>query len=80
MDLVHMNASALFIFSLLKILKPHTVMFSKIIALNMWIDMFMRSVCKKVSVKNTLNFVKYKIKNSNKRIHYCNTILLPFII
>jgi hypothetical protein len=43
--------------------------------------MIIRSVCKKLLVKNTLNFGKYKKKtNFWQKIHYYNTILLPFTV
>jgi hypothetical protein len=57
---VHMCTSAPFIFGFLKILKLHIFMYFKIMILNMQIDMHMRSVIKKVGLKNTLYFVKYK--------------------
>jgi hypothetical protein len=55
-----MGTSAPFIFCFLKILKLHIFMYFKIMILNMQIDMHMRSVIKKVGLKNTLYFVKYK--------------------
>jgi hypothetical protein len=74
-DLVHMGTSAPSTFSFLKISKPHIFMFSKIMVLNMWIDMFMRIVCKKVPIKNTLNFWKYK---KNKFLTKGYTIIILF--
>jgi hypothetical protein len=50
-DLVHMSTSAPFTFRILNFLKSRTYMFLKIMALDIKIDMYKRSVCEKVSLK-----------------------------
>jgi hypothetical protein len=57
---VHMGTSAPSIFRILKILKSDTFMSSKIMRLNILIDIYKTNVCKKVLLKNTLYFGKYK--------------------
>jgi hypothetical protein len=50
-DLVHMGTSALITFKILKILKSYTSIFSKIMLLNIYIDIHKMSVCEKVPKK-----------------------------
>jgi hypothetical protein len=73
-----MGTSDLFTFRFLKNLKSHISMSQKIIALNIWKDIYMRSIRKKVPFKNTLYFGKYKKdKFLTKRytiFYYFNTI------
>jgi hypothetical protein len=60
-DLVHMSTSAPFTFRIWNFLKSHTFIFAKIMALNIYIDMYKRSVREKVPLKNTLYLERYKI-------------------
>jgi hypothetical protein len=68
---VHMSTSAPFNFRILNFLKSHIFMSLKIMVLNILIDMYNRSVCEKIPLKNTLYFERYKndkilILNSSK--------------
>jgi hypothetical protein len=62
-DLVHMGTNAPSTFRILKILKSYTSLSLKNLALNTEIDIFRRSVCKKVPLKNILYFGRYKKTN-----------------
>jgi hypothetical protein len=58
-DLVPMATSASFTFTILKFSKSYTFMSPKIVTLNIYADIYMTSVFKKVPLKNTLYFRKY---------------------
>jgi hypothetical protein len=55
-----MGTSDPYIFRFLKSSNSHTSMSSKIMALNIYKDIYRRSIQKKVPLKNTLYFRKYK--------------------
>jgi hypothetical protein len=62
-DMVHMETSVPFTIRILKISKSHTSMSLKIMALNTLIDIYIKSVCKKVSLK--ICCIMEDIKKSN---------------
>jgi hypothetical protein len=77
-DLVHMDTSAPSIFKILKILISHIFICLKIMRLNIYTDIYRRSVCKKSPIKNMLYFGKYE-KDKFLRANSSKIIIL-FVI